>query len=68
MNRCWAQFARTGNPNAVGLPTWPTYTMEQRQYLVLNHEITQGTRLRDKVCDVLDRAIQGVYNKPPAGN
>ena len=66
MNRCWAQFARTGNPNAAGLPTWPTYTMEQRQYLVLDHEITQGTRLRDKVCDVLDRAIQDVYNKPPA--
>jgi len=35
--------------------------------LVLDHEITQETRLRDKACDVLDRAIQDVYNKPPAG-
>ena len=25
MNAYWANFAKTGNPNAAGLPEWPAY-------------------------------------------
>jgi len=64
MNRCWAQFAKTGNPNTAGLPEWPTYTMESREYLVLDHDMRWDARLRDKVCDVLDRASKAVYQQP----
>ena len=63
MNRCWAQFAKTGNPNAAGFPEWPTYTMESREYLVLDHEMRRDARLRDKACDVLDRASKAVYQQ-----
>ena len=64
MNQYWIQFARTGNPNADGLPAWPAYTQQNHQYLVLDHEISQDAGLRDEACDVLDRAQQRVYQQP----
>ena len=30
ISTAWVSFARTGNPNHVGLPHWPTYTAEHR--------------------------------------
>jgi len=31
----WAQFAYTGNPNVVGLPTWPLYAGKQTSSVML---------------------------------
>ena len=35
----WAQFAKTGNPNAPGLPEWPTYAAQPDQCLELGRTI-----------------------------
>ena len=35
----WAAFARTGNPNHKGLPSWPAYTTSQRATMVFGEEI-----------------------------
>jgi para-nitrobenzyl esterase len=34
----WAAFARTGNPNAPGLPHWPAYDAATRPTMVFNDE------------------------------
>ncbi|XP_022079597.1 carboxylesterase 1D-like [Acanthaster planci] len=46
----WAQFARSGNPNAVGSPEWPDFDPENETYIILNVNISTGQRLKaDKV-------------------
>ncbi|HEX4352668.1 MAG TPA: carboxylesterase family protein [Polyangiales bacterium] len=36
MVKYWTQFAKTGDPNASGNPTWPKYTMADDSILTLN--------------------------------
>lgn len=38
MSAAWAAFARSGTPNAPGLPEWPAYTTQQRETMVFNLE------------------------------
>lgn len=33
MNTYWANFAKTGNPNSKGLPTWPQYEIQKDEIL-----------------------------------
>jgi para-nitrobenzyl esterase len=42
-SRAWIAFARTGNPNHAGLPTWPTYDRQRRSTMVF-----------DDVCQVIN--------------
>jgi para-nitrobenzyl esterase len=38
MSAAWAAFARTGSPNAKGLPHWPAFTADQRATMIFNDE------------------------------
>jgi para-nitrobenzyl esterase len=38
MSAAWAAFARTGNPNAKGLPHWAAFTADQRATMIFNDE------------------------------
>jgi para-nitrobenzyl esterase len=37
MSRAWAQFARSGDPNFLGLPVWPPYTTATRDVIVFDN-------------------------------
>ena len=34
----WTHFAKTGNPNASGLPNWPAWSDEEKEFLVVNRD------------------------------
>jgi para-nitrobenzyl esterase len=38
MSLAWTNFARTGNPNHKGLPTWPTFEMDKRATMILGND------------------------------
>ena len=38
MHLSWIMFARSGNPNASGLPQWPTYDAKHRATMLFNEE------------------------------
>ena len=38
VSSAWAAFARTGNPNASGLPHWPAYDTKSRATMIFNDE------------------------------
>jgi para-nitrobenzyl esterase len=50
MSDAWLAFARTGDPNAKGLPKWPAYDAERRATMVFDTE--------SRVVDDPDRAIR----------
>ena len=40
MSSYWVQFARTGDPNAAGLPRWEPYTATEPRVLEIGDEQT----------------------------
>jgi len=38
MSLAWTNFARTGNPNHKGLPTWPAFEMTKRATMILGND------------------------------
>jgi len=40
MSQSWINFARTGNPNHDGLPTWPTYLSDRRAVMLFDQNCT----------------------------
>ena len=37
MSQAWINFARTGNPNAEGLPQWPAYNPEEGATMIFDN-------------------------------
>ena len=53
MQKYWTNFAKTGNPNGVGLPAWPKFDPKSRAYIQFTDPgplIQEG--LRSSFCDV----------------
>ena len=55
MSDAWAQFARTGDPNTAGLPTWHPYTAKNGEMMLFDYDCT--------VCHNPDRRLQQIINK-----
>jgi len=52
----WVAFARTGDPNAAGLPDWPGFTADGQRYVEINGDgVTPGNHLRSTPCQWMDR-------------
>jgi len=65
MKGAWVQFARTGDPNGTGLPTWPRYQRSTDQHLDFGSEIRAGSGLHAQSLEGFDstfakmRAVDG---------
>jgi para-nitrobenzyl esterase len=61
MQKYWTQFAKSGNPNGGGLPTWPAYTAatDQAQSLVGSAPLTESTFAADHKCSFWAPIIGG---------
>jgi hypothetical protein len=54
MTDYWTNFAKTGNPNGSGLPTWPQYNTASQPTLTLDDQIGGITGYHDQQCALLD--------------
>ena len=53
MQAYWTNFAKTGDPNAAGLPTWPRFDAEKRAYVEFTDDgAVPKEGLRRAQCDV----------------
>jgi para-nitrobenzyl esterase len=57
MQSYWLSFARTGNPNAAGMPNWPKYDVSSDEHLTLDKTISTSSRLGAKDCDFWDSVL-----------
>ena len=58
MSSYWINFARTGDPNGKGLPTWTPYDPAAEPYLDLGDRVQLKHHLLKAQLDFLERAAQ----------
>ena len=67
MSGYWVNFARSGDPNAPGLPTWPSFTNAGNKVLYLGDPVTVGVTANINSLSVFDEVYSSVRGKPFAG-
>lgn len=58
MSDAWLAFARTGNPNAASLPSWPAYTSDKRATMIFDNSCVVRNNHDRKLLDALGKAPQ----------
>jgi para-nitrobenzyl esterase len=58
MSQYWVNFAKTGDPNGEGLPTWPRYEASSDQGIELGVEIGVITGVRKAKLDIFEAIAQ----------
>ena len=53
----WTNFAKTGDPNADGLPSWPAYDPESDVWMTFNPSIETKSAVRAEKLDIMERAM-----------
>ena len=56
MAEIWTQFARTGDPNGPGLPSWAPYSADTETYMELGIETGQKSELRIAQMEMIEKA------------
>jgi para-nitrobenzyl esterase len=59
----WVQFARSGDPNGQGLPTWPAYDAQSDINMEFGKVIHSAKNLEKTACDGIDLCRSDRINK-----
>ena len=57
ISQYWVNFARTGDPNGEGLPSWPRYQSATDEWLEFGADIRTVAGLRKEKLDLFDRVF-----------
>ena len=57
MSDYWVNFARSGNPNGQGLPTWQKYTESSPDYVELNGGVRPDSDITPEAWKVFDKVM-----------
>jgi para-nitrobenzyl esterase len=68
MNGAWARFAKTGDPNGPGVPSWPAFSDGKESYLEFGDQIVPKTALRKKQLDYMSELASEWRSKAGGGS
>lgn len=60
MNAYWINFAKTGNPNGVGLPNWPIFSEKSNKLLEIQADgnVVPKTNPKKVRLDIIEKAVE----------